>query len=1090
MKKTLGNWTRLCSTLLWMSCMLVVGYSGTMFAQDSGTLLGHLTDGTGAAVPNAKVSFKNTGTGYTRDVVSDAQGNYIATQLPIGSFDVGVSVGGFGAQLVHNAVLQLGQNLRVDFTLSVGQVQQMVTVEGSNIAQVDTHSATLSSEIEQTRILNLPLNGRDPASLLLTVPGVSTLSVPTSPGISGDTATINGTNASSQEFLIDGVPFNAVQRSDGDPMPPPDMFQEFRVLTNSYSSQYGRNGGAVIVGATRSGTNRFHGSLWEFVRNNDLNTKNYFASTIPALHQNQFGAAVGGPVMFPGYNGRDRTFFYGGYQGTRIRQNALASSAVPPTTAELGGVFASSTPIIDPQTGQQFQNNTIPTMRFDSAALNVLKLVPSANQANGSYFVQASQPTNSNAYLARVEQKITSSNTLTGRVWHDNRTITYPFGANTPSNVMYTPGVFNVEIYSGVLSDTQIISPNLVNRFDTGFLRRAENRFNTVKQDASSLGIQIARPVTPFLPNIAVNGRLSLQATINGQPTKLDNNFYLEDTVTWTHHGNEFAFGMTLEKPNFKGQPVFDNGTFVFDGSRTRSASVKGSGSTLADFLLGLPASFSQSTARYDDDRTQLYGFFAQDDWKVSSRLTLNLGLRYEYNQPMYNAHGYHATFVPGIQSTRFPSAPKGLLYPGDQGLPAALYYADKNNFAPRIGFAYDPRGNGKSSIRAGYGVFYQLLDAEFSNYLNGNLPFQASLTLLNPNSFSQPWAPTYQGGVNDPVTVYHQNLGTTNATFVYPSSGYSIDPHIRNGYVQQFNLSFQQQGPWKTTFQAAYVGTLGRKLGLAYDQNPGIFNPANPTAAVNSTRAYDPGVLTTMERFISANNSNYNALQLSFNRRYGNGLVLSSSYTYGKSFDLYSSPAIGLTSNPFNLNFDHGLSDFDRTHVFNSSAVWELPFWKNSEHWALRSMIAGWQLSGLLQLQSGLPLNVLDGQDISKTGEGLDRPNVAGDPQLPTNRSHQQKAAQYFNTTAYTVQTVGTFGNSPRNPIFGPGYADLDFALMKDFRITENTRFELRGEAFNSLNHVNFGNPDGRVSDGPSFGRITSALDPRLVQLAGKLYF
>ncbi len=1070
--------------------LMVLACAGVAYAQNTGTVLGRVTDASAAVVPNAKVSLRNTGTGYTREVESDAQGNYIAAQLPIGIYDAQVTAPQFQSQLVHGATLSLDQNLRVDFTLALGEVKQTVTVEGSDIAQVDTHSATLSSQIDQARILNLPLNGRDPASLLLTIPGVSTLSVPTSPGISGDTATINGTNASGQEFLIDGVPFNAVQRSDGDPMPPPDMFQEFRVLTSSYSAQYGRNGGAVIVGATRGGTNQFHGSLWEFARNNAFNTKNYFATTIPVLHQNQYGAAVGGPVVLPGYNGRDRTFFYGGYQGTRIRQNAIASSAIPPTTAELNGVFPASTPIIDPHTGQQFANNTIPTFRFDQAALNVLKMVPAANQANGFYFVQLTQPTNSNAFLARLDQKVRSNNTLTARVWRDVRTITYPFGANTPSNIPYTPGVFNVAIYSGVLSDTQILGPNLVNRFDTGFLRRAENRYNTVLQDASSFGIQIARPVTPFLPNIAVNGRLSLQSTINGQPTKLDNNLYVADTVSWTRHEHEFAFGMTLEKPNFKGQPVFDNGTFVFDGSRTRSGAVSGSGSTMADFLLGLPASFTQSTARYDDDRTQYYGFFAQDDWKISPKLTLNLGLRYEYNQPMYNAHGFHATFVPGVQSTRFPNAPRGLLYPGDQGLPRALYYADKNNFAPRFGFAYDPTGKGKSSIRGAYGVFYQLLDVEFSNYLNGNLPYEAVVTLLNPNSFSQPWAPTYQGGVNDPITIYHQSLGTANATFAYPSSGYSIDPHIRNGYVQQFNLSVQQQGPWKSTLQAAYVGTLGRKLGLGYDQNPGIYNPATPTASVNSTRPFDPGLLTSMERFIGANNTNYNALQLTLNRRYVNGFVLSSSYTYSKAFDLYSSAAIGLTSNPFNVNFDRGLADFDRTHVFNASVVWELPFWKHSNEWVLRSLVAGWQVSGLLELQSGLPFNVLDGQDVSKTGEGLDRPNVVGDPHLPTNRSHQQKAARYFNTVAYAIQPIGTFGNSPRNPLFGPGYEDLDMALMKDFRITESTRFEFRGEAFNTLNRVNFNNPDGRLSDGPSFGRITAASDPRLVQLAGKLYF
>jgi hypothetical protein len=939
--------------------------------------------------------------------------------------------------------------------------------------------------------MDLPLNGRDPASLLSLIPGVSTLSVPTTPGISGDTATINGTNASANEILIDGLPFNAVQRSDGDPLPPPDMFQEFRVMTNAYSAEYGRNGGAVIIGATRSGTNQFHGTAWEFVRNNALNTKDYFATSVPVLHQNQFGAAAGGPIILPYYNGRNRTYFYGGYQGTRVKQNVLASSAIPPTTSELQGIFSSSNPIIDPTTGQEFPNNTIPTSSFDSAAKAVLKIVPAANQSSGYYYTQLTQPTTADEYLIRADHQVTNSNTLTARVWREHNQSTYPFGANTLSNIPYTPGVYSVMIYSGNLSDTQIITSNLVNRLIVGYLRRDENRYNTVLENATTaFGIQIAQPLQPFLPNITVSGRLSMQATINGQPTKLDNDFSVFDTVNWTHRDHEFAFGVSWEKPSFTGQPVYDNGTFVFDGSRTKSASVSGSGSPLADFLLGLPYSFNQATARFDNDRTQFLGFFAQDDWKATSRLTLNFGLRYDYSQPQYNVHGYHATFDPYVQSTLYPSAPQGLLYPGDQGLPRALYHADMDRLAPRIGFAFDPKGDGRTSIRGAYGVFYQLLDSEFSNYLNGNLPFEANITLTNPTSFSQPWGSSYQGGVNDPITTYRKNLGTSTPSFVYPSSEYAIDPYIRNGYVQQFNLSVQRQGPWKTTLQAAYVGTQGRRLALDYEINPGIYNAATPTASVNSTRSYDPGELTSIGKFISGNSSNYNALQLSFNRQYSGGIVISSTYTWGKSIDRFSGSAISEVSNPFDLRFDRSLSDFNRAQVFNASVVWDIPLLRSSANWFAKSIVGGWQLSGLVQLQGGLPFSVTDGQDISHTGVGLDRPNILGNPHLSTSRSRAAKVAEYFNTSEFATQTVGTFGNAKRNLMFGPGYEDVDAALMKNFRITETTRFQFRAEAFNLMNRVNFSNPNGSMSAGANFGRITSDVSPRLIQLALKFYF
>ena len=305
-------------------------------------------------------------------------------------------------------------------------------------------------------------------------------------------------------------------------------------MTSSYSAEFGRNGGAVIIGATRSGTNQFHGATWEFLRNNVLNTKDYFATKIPVLRQNQFGAAAGGPIILPHYGGRNRTYFYGGYQGTRIIQDILASSAIPPNANELQGIFPSSNPIIDPATGLEFPNNTIPSNRFDPATLAVLKIVPSGNQSNGAFYTQLAQPTNANAYLIRVDHQLFKNNTLTGRMWHQHNSSTYPFGANTASNIPYTPGILSVEIYSGEITDSQVITTNLINRLTAGFLRRDENRFNTVLKDATSFGIQIAPPIQPFLPNITVNGRLSMQSTINGQPTKLDNVYSLFDTVNWT----------------------------------------------------------------------------------------------------------------------------------------------------------------------------------------------------------------------------------------------------------------------------------------------------------------------------------------------------------------------------------------------------------------------------------------------------------------------------------------------------------------------------------------------------------------------------
>ncbi len=1060
------------AVLLWLPALFL----GPGNAQTTGTILGQISDPSGGAVVGATVRCKNISTGLVRSASTNTEGGYLLPSLPTGTYEVTAEASGFKLSTQTGISLEVAQNARIDFNLQVGSVNETVNVAAAAVA-VDTQSTTIGAVVDNRRVSTIPLNGRNVLALAQLLPGVGTIAVDTAITFNrnGPRLNISGGRANENSILLDGSAMIGVFTNVGQNLPSPDTLQEFRILTNTYSAEYGRAAGGVFLAISKSGTNDLHGSAWEYLRNDTLNARNFFAASKPFLRQNQFGVSAGGPVVIPGYNGRNRTFVFGSYQGLRIRQQSLITN-FPATALEREGDFSAlGRPIQDPVTGQPFPRNIIPADRIDPLSRRMLSdylLLP--NQADGRSLTLRSLPTSGNQYAVKVDHKLRSSDDLSVRFYQNKDQALNQGGGDAE----LLSGTSSNLSRSWSVNETHIFSPGLLNEFRSSYTRSEGNRFSSpANKSPRELGGKFNQDGSlPLTPSVTVSGRYSISPVFPQHEP--DNIIQVGDKVSWIRNRHSIKAGAEVIRLRHLTRAQFQSsGSFTFNGLFT--------GNAMADYMLGLPSALFHQSILEDDSRSGEYNFFAQDDFKVHRKLTLNFGLRYELRTPWVQRRDHTAVIRLGQQSKIFPTAPPGLVFPGDAGVPRGLIPTDKNNFAPRFGFAWDPVGNGRTSVRGAYGVFYSYAGAVISAVVNQTLPYVLPLSLPTPPSFSDPYR-----GRQDPFPYV---VNPQNPIFIYPIQAYTISPDYRDGYVQQFNLNVQHQFGSNLVMQAGYVGSVGHKLLSVREANAARYVPGATAANVAQRRPIFPQFYDSISDLHSDTDSNYHSLQVSIDKRFSQGYTVQLAYTFSKSIDNRSGYTVDSgVQDPDNLRRDRGLSDFDQRHILALNGIWELPFFAGKT--PISKILGGWQLAGTLRASSGIPFTVVSGSDFALVGPGRhvgrQRPDVIGDGKLDTSRPHGELVARYFNTGAFVRNALpgkeGQYGNSGRNNLIGPGFSQTDLAVLKRFTLPRERlgRVEFRAEIFNLLNRVNFLNPEPTLIS-PAFGRLLSAKDGRIVQFA-----
>jgi outer membrane receptor protein involved in Fe transport len=1048
------------------------------YAQNvTGTIAGVVRDATGAVVPGAAIRAVNLGTSASFQATSNAEGQYAIRTIPIGEYKLEVEAAGFKKYETTGIRLQVDEIARVDIPLSVGTATESITVN-SEAVSVDTDTATLKNVVDQKRIQDLPLNGRNPAQLMRLVVGV--VYDPRADVTSGTTypgtvpVSVNGARSNETNYILDGANNNDHYSNGPNPMPNPDALQEFSVQTNNFSAEFGRQAGGIVNAVTKSGTNSLHGSAFEYLRNQSVNATNPFAPIVngqrqlDGLKRNQFGATLGGPVK------HDKTFFFFAYQGQRLRQVPIQSQIIVPTAAMRQGDFSSLLPrqLRDPATGQVYANNQIPASQISPISQLILTHIPLPSIGNTTF---AAAPNNfdEDQWLGRVDQQIGSRNRLTGRFFRSfGETPAFLDESNYLANTVGRTWLNT----STSITDTHIFGPHVTNQVLFSFNRTDGNNVPIYPPKSfKDLGMNIYNDDKPQW-YVAVTG---YWGTLNTGDTNrfLRDEYQVNDTLRWSKSRHQLSIGGEYGRAaddvtnNFRG-----NGRLTFNG-----ASSPFTGDSFADFLVGKFNDFTQGAGEYRNTRFNRVALFASDSWKVRPRLTIDLGVRWEPFFPYTDLNARIGAWHVGEQSQRYTNSPRGVVFAGDPGVPDGGFDTVWANLAPRVGFAWDVFGDGKTAVRGGYGVFFDQPNTISWNSQADQAPFGTVLSTTGNlvNNILNPYA----GAINP----FPADLNPPkNAFFPQFSSQFLYVSDMRNPYVQAWNFTLERSLPGSFVVRTSYAGSKGTRLVAIRELNPAVYAPGVTTATTNQRRPFAPGLGST-SLVEPVGNSTFHAFQITAERRFAKGFSVLANYQFGKSIDDASAnKGTGINrTNPFNQRFDKGRSDFDRTQVFNFSALWELPVHFSNR--AVNAVAGGWNLNSIVSLISGYPFTVTSGVDNARTGTGGQRSDLTGDPYLPDDRPRGQQIQEWLRRTAFQANPLGSFGTLGRNTFEGPGYANVDVGLAKDFRVTERVTTTFRFEMFNAFNRVNLNVPTSSQTSG-NFMRITSAYEPRILQFALRL--
>ena len=1055
-----------------------------VIAQSTATLSGTVTDSSGAIVSGAKVLCTNARTGLSYNAVTNSEGIFRFPDLPIGVYDLTVSHAGFSTSNQQNIALSTGQSVDLPIRLAIGQVNQSVTVTAS-AQEIQPTSSELQTTLVGKSMENLPLNGRNPLQLVLLAPGAIATG-----GVNWQSANqgvaVNGNRGTDNGYLLDGVSYIDPHFGTAPVLPSPDALQEFTVQTSNFSAAE-IGSGANVEFTTKSGTNRISGSLFEYVRNSDFDAKNYFSKAPTPFKRNQFGGSLGGPLI------KEKAFYFGSFQDTRTAGGANPAVANVPSAAFLAGDFSSlPNKIIDPTTDQPFPNNKIPSSRFNQDMVKVLGFYPAANQPNGTYNSLPRSNSDDTQGLGRVDYQLSSKDHLVARYFYDD----YTFQEQTTA----LPNPYGFDKFlnrNALISDTHIFSPNLLLVAGFGFTNVGRQRqaagLPFVPQGLPGVNVPVAtlNPVAAQQLNISISGYAGF---VSGTPiTVIPLTFEYRVHLTWEHGKHMLQTGVdAIRYDEYAYDRSFQEGSWIFDGSRTSSTAYPGSGNSIADALLGLPVTFTQhGTEPQNMYETEIQPWI-QDDWRIRPDLTLNLGLRYAPWLPAVDRLAPQVGFEPGVQSTVAPGAPLGLLFSGDNGLPHAIFNRNMGNFAPRVGFAWNIKGDAHSVVRGAYGIFYRPMPLNLQRFTGNTAAFRSLATIVDdPLSFENPYG-NEPGGSPFPWTPVTP-AGLHSYVFHLPVTTSALIPHASTSYVQEWNLTLERQLTSSLGATVAYIGNHMVKGMDSTEANPAVYIPGKSTEAnVNSRRLY--AGLASIQSVSDFQFSNYNGLQISFNARAEKGLTLISNYTWSKCMD-NDSQTIGAVSviNKFNVNADYARCDFNVAQTANISVVYDFPNmpWF---HGFSSKLLNGWEASMITVIRSGPYFSVSSGIDNSLSGPTTNSgtndlaDRVYG---VPVSRpAGASKLAEYFNTSAFQENALGTFGNSGRNSMVGPGYWDTDAGLLKSFPITETLNLALKAEFFNLPNYVNFDTPGSVFTNRNTFGKIQSAGAPRVIQLSGRLTF